>query len=264
MKKRPINKKDRIIFIFSCLIAIAILVIVIKTTGYSSVAQSNTTKSNKNDDKLEVVSPSDETSKETKIKDRVQLDVPLLNQMDSPRLYNGCEVTSLAMILNFHGISVSKNQLADKLVSVPVQDSEGYYGNPNKAFVGDITANYGAGYFVYHEPIFNLATEFVNDQFEVIDLTNKSFEEIQRNLSNGNPVWVITTTSFSRNGTNTIWETREGAVSVSMVEHSVVLTGYTEEKIYLNDPYGYKNYETDLEDFIDSWDQMGNQAIVIQ
>ena len=38
------------------------------------------------------------------------LNVPLLNQMDDPRLYNGCEVTSLAMILNYSGIDVSKNE----------------------------------------------------------------------------------------------------------------------------------------------------------
>src|ERR1700726_1372539 len=30
------------------------------------------------------------------------LDVPLINQMDPPHLYNGCEVTSLAMILNYN------------------------------------------------------------------------------------------------------------------------------------------------------------------
>ena len=31
-------------------------------------------------------------------KKRVVLDVPLINQMDDPELYNGCEVTSLAMV----------------------------------------------------------------------------------------------------------------------------------------------------------------------
>ena len=31
-------------------------------------------------------------------KKRVVLNVPLINQMDDPKLYNGCEVTSLAMV----------------------------------------------------------------------------------------------------------------------------------------------------------------------
>ena len=31
------------------------------------------------------------------------MDVILYNQMDAPRLYNGCEVTSLAMLLHYSG-----------------------------------------------------------------------------------------------------------------------------------------------------------------
>ena len=40
-------------------------------------------------------------------KKRVVLNVPLINQMDDPKLYNGCEVTSLAMVLNYNGIDVT-------------------------------------------------------------------------------------------------------------------------------------------------------------
>lgn len=65
------------------------------------------------------------------IAEEVQLDVPLVNQMDAPRLYNGCEVTSLAMILNYKGISVTKNKLAQEITRVPLQYSNGTYGNPN-------------------------------------------------------------------------------------------------------------------------------------
>src|SRR4051794_33270304 len=42
-----------------------------------------------------------------KLPDSILLDVPLINQMDQPLLYNGCEVTSLAMILNFNGVDVT-------------------------------------------------------------------------------------------------------------------------------------------------------------
>src|SRR5215510_6806733 len=48
------------------------------------------------------------------------LDVPLLNQMDKPLLYNGCEVTSLAMILNYNGVKVTKNELAENIKTVPL------------------------------------------------------------------------------------------------------------------------------------------------
>ncbi|MHC5248753.1 C39 family peptidase [Enterococcus sp. LJL90] len=200
---------------------------------------------------------------EQPLKSAVRLDVPLLNQMAEPRLYNGCEVTSLAMILNYHGFAVTKNQLAEELPTVSVQDANGNYGNPHEAFVGDMTANSGPGYFVYHEPIYQLASQFIDDSYEAIDLSGSDFTEIQRQLSIGNPVWVITTTIFAETGDNFTWQTATGEVSVSMSEHSVVLTGYDENEIYLNDPYGNQDYATDLEAFIASWEQMGRQAVVI-
>src|SRR4051794_8824899 len=55
-----------------------------------------------------------------KLPDSILLDVPLLKQMDPPLLYNGCEVTSLAMILNYHGIKVTKNELAQNIKTVPL------------------------------------------------------------------------------------------------------------------------------------------------
>lgn len=44
------------------------------------------------------------------IKPEQQLNVPIENQM--PDLPNGCEVTSLAMLLNYYGIKVTKEDLA--------------------------------------------------------------------------------------------------------------------------------------------------------
>lgn len=63
-------------------------------------------------------------------KKRVVLNVPLINQMDDPKLYNGCEVTSLAMVLNYNGIDVTKSELADNIETVPFQYDNGEHGNP--------------------------------------------------------------------------------------------------------------------------------------
>jgi hypothetical protein len=60
-----------------------------------------------------------------KLPDSIKLDVPLINQMDAPKLYNGCEITSLAMILNFHGLKVTKNELAKKVKTVPLTYNNG-------------------------------------------------------------------------------------------------------------------------------------------
>lgn len=194
-----------------------------------------------------------------KVVNEVLLNVPLLNQMDPPILFNGCEVTSLAMMLNFKGINVTKNQLANRVIKVPLIYSSGEYGNPNVGFVGNMEIGPGLG--VYHRPIFNLAKKYVGDQVE--DLTGQPFELLLAHLANGNPIWVITTTTFTPISELETWDTPQGLVHITFKMHSVVITGFDEENIYINNPYGMKNQKVNRVSFIASWEQMGKQAIVI-
>jgi uncharacterized protein YvpB len=194
--------------------------------------------------------------------EEIQLDVPLLKQMDEPRLFNGCEVTSLAMLLQYWGIDITKNELAAQIPRVPLLYDDGKSGNPNMGFVGDMETGPGLG--VYHGPIFYLANTNVHDQLMVQDLSNYPFSAILEKINQGLPVWVITTTNFSPLADIQTWSTPQGSVGVTYKMHSVVITGYDQEYIYLNDPYGTKNKKVDRENFIASWEQMGSQAIVIE
>jgi uncharacterized protein YvpB len=194
--------------------------------------------------------------------EEIQLDVPLLNQMDEPRLYNGCEVTSLAMLLQYWGINVTKNELAEQIPRVPLVYGDGKNGNPNMGFVGNMEDGPGLG--VYHGPIFYLANTNVHDPLIVKNLSNHPFSSILEKVSQGLPVWVITTTSFSPIPHFQAWSTPQGSVGVTFKMHSVVITGYDQDYIYLNDPYGTKNKKVNKEKFITSWVQMGSQAIVIE
>jgi uncharacterized protein YvpB len=194
--------------------------------------------------------------------ENVLLDVPLIRQMDAPRLYNGCEVTSLAMLLNFWGIGVSKNELAERIPRVPLQYSEGKNGNPNVGFVGNMEDGPGLG--VYNGPIFQLAQTYINNGLKAENLTNHPFESVLEKTGQGLPVWVITTTNLAPVSTIQTWSTPEGSVDVTYNMHSVVITGYDQENIYINNPYGKKNQKVNRELFIESWQQMGSQAIVIE
>jgi uncharacterized protein YvpB len=204
-----------------------------------------------------ILSEQTNVSEDQKIAEEMQLDVPLLNQMDSPRLYNGCEVTSLAMILNFKGISVTKNELAEEITRVPLQYSNGEYGNPNIGFVGNMEDGPGLG--VYNQPIFELAQKYL----EAADLTNTSFDRLVVEVAKGNPVWVITTSTFAPISEMETWQTPEGNVDITYQMHSVVITGYDSTNIYINNPYGTKNQKVDRENFILAWEQMGKQAVVL-
>ena len=200
--------------------------------------------------------------KPTKPVNQVQLNVPLVNQEDAPSLYNGCEVTALTMLLNYAHINVTKNQLAAKLPTVPLNYANGDYGDPNSGFVGDITgANPGLG--VYHGPIARLAARYTN---RVHDLTGSSFNTVIDQLELGRPVWTITTTSFAPVSSMQTWQTPHGNVQVTYDMHSVVITGFNRAKkiIYLNNPYGTKQQAVNWNDFEGAYNQMGKQAIDLQ
>ncbi|MFZ7944642.1 MULTISPECIES: C39 family peptidase [Bacillaceae] len=209
------------------------------------------------------VKPSGEAPKpilEPAFPDHMLLDVPLLNQMDRPKLYNGCEVTSLAMILNYHGVNVTKNELAEKIKTVPFNYGNGKKGNPNDGFVGDMANGPGLG--VYNGPVFELAQKYVGDK--AINLTNSSFTDILKKVGQGLPVWIITTSNFTPVSVFQTWDTPQGKIDITFSEHSVAITGYDESYIYVNDPYGEKNKKVNRENFIKAWEQMGKQAIVIE
>ncbi|WP_053217955.1 C39 family peptidase [Virgibacillus senegalensis] len=188
------------------------------------------------------------------------LDVPLIEQMAAPRLYNGCEVTSLAMILNYHGYDVTKNELAENVNVVPLTYENGLKGDPNEGFVGNMADGPGLG--VYHGPMMDLARKYVGDR--AVDLTGSNPDAIYQALDNSHPVWIITTSSFAPAGGFETWQTPNGEVEVTFSLHSVAVTGYEDDYVYINDPYGGKNKQVDRENFEKAWIQMGSQAIVIE
>lgn len=195
------------------------------------------------------------------------LNVPLIKQY--PELPRGCEVTSLGMILNYRNINVNKMTLAKEVKKDTTQysvqpDGKIRYGNPYDGFVGDMYNWDNNGYGVYHGPIVELAKSYAGEA--AIDLTGLTFEEILYAVELGNPVWVITNATFSplRDSEFKIWHTPTGIVKVTSRLHSVVITGFNEEKVYINDPLkDKKNITINRESFKRAWEQMGNQAITI-
>lgn len=202
---------------------------------------------------------------EKKDKDKVLLDAPIIKQF--PELPRGCEVTSLAMLLQFNGVNVDKLELAAsvKKNSTPQIKKDGkiYWGNPNDGYIGDMYSYDNPGYGVYHKPIAELAEMYLPGR--IIDLTGVDFSTLKTYLSLNIPVWVITNTTFRPLPDFFFekWETPTGTVSITYKEHSVLITGYDKDYIYFNDPItGIKNRKEPYASFQQSWEQMGKQAIV--
>jgi uncharacterized protein YvpB len=189
---------------------------------------------------------------------------PLIKQL--PELPRGCEVTSLAMLLNHAGIKANKMTLAKQvkrdLTPLTYKDGKKYFGNPHVGFVGDMYSFRTPGFGVFHKPIADLGNRYLPGR--IVDLSGKSFESVLNYVGAGHPVWVINTSTFNIVPSSywQTWYTPQGPVRITMKEHSVLVTGYDSNYVYFNDPLdGMKNKKKPLKSFIDGWKQYGNQAI---
>lgn len=199
---------------------------------------------------------------EVPVKNHALLSVPFIQQ--KPELPRGCEVTSLAMLLNFAGVQVTKMELAEKIDKVPFAKN-GLRGDMNEGFVGDMYSMQNPGLGVYVSPIYRLANQYLPGR--IIDLTNQPIEKLFEMIDQGAPVWVITNYKFKKlpESDFQIFNTNNGSMKVTYSEHSVVITGYNEAEVYLNDPLAAEpNTKVNRKDFEEAWRQMGSQAISVK
>ena len=197
------------------------------------------------------------------LQESVLIDVKTIKQM--PELARGCEVTSLAMLLSHAGLDVSKMTLAEEIVKnpIPIQRIGGkvYAGDMNEGFLGNIYSFKNDGIGVYNKPIYNLAKNYLGDS--VLNITEFEFDEVYRFLNKGYPVWIITTSTFSKlpeSSFQTWYLPDETPMRVTYREHSVLITGYDKNYIYFNDPFsGHSKMRK--KNFIEAWEQMGKQAV---
>lgn len=195
-------------------------------------------------------------------KNSVLLDAPLINQM--PELYNGCEITSLAMLLQFFGINKDKMELAREMKKDPTPmktDAAGnitYWGNPTLGFVGDVKGK-DKGYSIYHTALFDVLKTYIST---AVDLTNQSFESLEQQIDAGIPVVVWTTIDYVEPKRWVIWDSPAGPVRATFSVHSVLLVGYDQKYVYVNDPLSsVKGKRVDKQQFIRSWEALGKQAL---
>lgn len=198
-----------------------------------------------------------------KLKDTVSINVPPLNQY--PELDRGCEVTSLAMLLQSAGVPIDKLTLAKKIKKNPtprtVKNGKIYYGDPNEGFVGNIYSYKNPGFGVYNKPIYELGNEYL--QGKLINLTGHSFEDLKIYLSDNRPIWVIINTTYKELPSSYFqtWYTKNGPIRITYKEHSVLITGYDQKYIYFNDPLTGQKNKAPAKSFKEAWVQMGSQAI---
>lgn len=150
----------------------------------------------------------------------VSLDVKVIYQY--PDMPSGCEITSLTMVLNYMGIDVTNDYMADNYL-----DSSTY--NMFTSFVGSVYNDNSFG--CYAPVIVNAANKFFADRaldYEAVNISNSTREQIVDILSDGRPVIIWNTEdmkstyakTYTIDGNSFEWMTNE---------HCVVLCGYNEQ-----------------------------------
>ncbi|NOV03308.1 C39 family peptidase [Paenibacillus planticolens] len=195
-------------------------------------------------------------------KTSAMIDAPVFAQL--PELPAGCEITSLTMLLHFYGITKTKMELVAEMpldntpVKLNADGSPAYWGNPNTGFVGDVTRKQ-RGFGIYHAGLFPLLKSYIP---EAIDITGEPFELFEQQVASGIPVLIWTTIDFNIPYKWVTWDTPIGPIQTTYAEHAVLLVGYDENNVYLNDPYsGKKQLQINKAQFIDSWSAMGKQGL---
>lgn len=195
--------------------------------------------------------------------EKVLLDAPIISQ--KPELKNGCEVTSLAMLLQYTGINVDKITLAQEIKKdkTPLElDKEGNiktWGNPNDGFVGDITGE-NKGFAVYPNPMIELMEQYMPER--VVNLTNQPFDILIKSIDLKKPVIAWITVDFKLPDKYQEWKKNDQKIKASLDEHAVLLTGYDKNNCYINNPYnGLKNQQVNKDTFKSIWSAMGSMAI---
>jgi len=190
------------------------------------------------------------------------LNVPLIKQ--NPELKYGCEVTSLAMVLQYAGVKVTKMDLYKKVAKDPdpLIKKRGdiiSWGDPAVGFVGDMTGR-TSGYAVFDQPIEDLVNDYLPER--AVNLTKLPFTALEKHVSDGYPVVVWTTGDYRLPDRWESWQHNGRTIKTPLDLHAVVLVGFDDNYVYLNDPLsGRKKVKVSKSRFIESWAALKHRAV---
>jgi len=165
------------------------------------------------------------------------LNVPYISQL--PDMPYGCEVVSVTMMLNYAGVEVTKEEVAEVLP---------YADDPEYGFTGTLYDDwdwdwywgwYSLAGIVWPPALLELVYSFAGS---AVDLTGSSWREIEGWIDSGKPVCIWFTDWYG-------------------YDHTVLLIGYSATQVWLNDPLNGEDYAMDLEEFFLYWEWNGYRAL---
>jgi hypothetical protein rflaF_03522 len=182
--------------------------------------------------------------------------------LQEPELPTGCEITSLAEVLNYHGFKIDKEELCENFMPV---DYEGVV-TMDQAYIGDPRSSDGFG---CNAPVIVKAAyeyfESVDSPCYAVDLSGTDFRDLFYQICQGRPVIVWSTMHLTESYPTYLWTAGNGEdMTFNYYQHCMAIYGYdlNEGVVYAGDPLvGNTTYS--IERFEMIYDIMEKQAVVI-
>ncbi len=180
----------------------------------------------------------------------VNVQLPVSNIMQNPDLPNGCEVTSLTIVMNYKGYAVDKCDMSDNYLPKWGDLS----GDPEYYYLREPRSN---GFYCYATAICTTIDNYNNaneTSIEYANLTGSDVSALYEQIDNGNPcvVWGTLRWNNPVKYSNGLYGNL----------HCMVLSGYTDTTVTITDPI-YGDTVIDRAKFERVWAAMGSRAVVV-
>lgn len=190
-------------------------------------------------------------------------------QLQNPELPNGCEVTSLSMVLTAAGYPVDKLELYEYLAreGFSYSRSARLGPDPNVAFAGD-AASASGGWYCLEGPILEAGDAWIaamGGGAQMEDFTGIDQDGLDTLLEQDTPLvaWVTQEYALPTYANYFTWTLPDGTQYVPYDNlHCVVLAGIDGDAYQIADPIrGWQTVDRDA--FWESFDAMGRRAVTV-
>jgi len=178
-----------------------------------------------------------------------------------PDYPTGCESVALYMLLKYHGVEVTIEQIVEELPKgrAPYyKNGVMYGGNPEIEFIGDPRDEKSFG--VYDKPIADIANNYKS---HAVNVRGKKLDELLPLVKLDRPilVWVSIALTPPYTSHQWIYEPTGETIDWPWLLHAVVIVGFTENRIIVADPMPGTIVSYDRKTFEYTYDYYGRRAI---
>ncbi len=178
-----------------------------------------------------------------------------------PELPTGCEVTSLAVVLNYYGIDIDKCEIGDSYLDKGDVGTVDFH----EAFEGDPRDESSFGCYA---PVIVKAAEKIlserQSQLTVSEVSGSELEALFAYTDKDIPVIVWGTQNCQQGQYTVTWNVDGKDLTWFSPEHCMVLAGYSDSSVWVADPIYGEIKQYDINVFKSCYDSLYKQAIVIQ